>query len=397
MSFTSNASDLCRRDEPLPWLGGLRASEFLRDYWQKKPLLVRGAFPALADLISFQELLQLAEEDSLESRVISGPDAKGNWKLKNGPFPPVTWRKHGKQNWTVLVQAVDHVLPTLSDLLDHFAFVPEWRIDDVMVSGAVVGGSVGPHSDQYDVFLLQGPGSRHWQLGQQVAVDEALLPDQPLRLLANFQQSFEATVETGDLLYVPPGLAHHGVATSDCLTYSVGFRAPAVPRLLDALADRLLSLDENEPLLADPDRGVCQHSASLTALDTNAMRTAMLAWINQPEQMALAMAPSLSEAKYADYEAQGESCSLADLQSALAEGIELIRDPASRWVWLPEVQQLWRNGECVDIPADIIEHVPALLTSRRLRQAQLAALPELVLQWLADDISAGFWLAVEAA
>lgn len=396
MSFAPNASDLCRRDEPLPWLGGLRASEFLRDYWQKKPLLVRGAFPSLADLISFQELQQLAEEDSLESRVISGPDAKGNWKLKNGPFPPVTWRKHGKSNWTVLVQAVDHVMPVLADLLDHFSFVPEWRIDDVMVSGAVTGGSVGPHSDQYDVFLLQGPGTRHWQLGQQVAADEALQPDQPLRLLANFEQSFEATVEAGDLLYVPPGLAHHGVASSDCLTYSVGFRAPAVPRLLDALADQLLSIDDQEPLLTDPDRPVCQHSASLTALDTEAMRTAMLAWLQKPEQMALAMAPSLSEAKYSDYEPETGECSIDDLRAAIADGLELIRDPASRWLWLPEAKQLWRNGERVELCNDVIEQIPELLASRRIRQAQLLTLSESILQWLANDISAGYWLAVEA-
>jgi 50S ribosomal protein L16 3-hydroxylase len=397
MLFSPDASDRCRRDEPLPWLGGLRASEFLRDYWQKKPLLVRAAFPQLAELISLQELLQLAEEDSLESRVISGPDAQGNWQLKNGPFPPVTWRKQGKRNWTVLVQAVDHVMPILADLLDHFAFVPEWRIDDVMVSGAVSGGSVGPHSDQYDVFLLQGSGTRHWQLGQQVGRDEPLQADQPLRLLANFQQSFEATVAAGDLLYVPPGLAHHGVATSDCLTYSVGFRAPAVPRLLDALAEQLSSIDEHEPVLADPARGVCQHSASLTPLDTNAMHAAMLSWLNQPEQMALAMAPSLSEAKYADYEPEGEDCSLDELRAALANEVELVRDPASRWLWLAETKQLWRNGECVVIPSDVIDYLPVLLASRRIRKAQLTALPEHVLRWLAGDISAGYWLAVEAA
>lgn len=396
MLFTPDASDLCRRDQPLPWLGGLRASEFLRDYWQKKPLLVRGAFPALAELISFQELQQLAEEDSLESRVINGPDTQGNWKLKNGPFAPVTWRKQGKQNWTVLVQAVDHVMPTLADLLDHFAFVPEWRIDDVMVSGAVTGGSVGPHSDQYDVFLLQGPGTRHWQLGQHVGRDEPLLDNQPLRLLANFQRSFEATVETGDLLYVPPGLAHHGIATSDCLTYSVGFRAPAVPRLLDALADQLLNIDAHEPLLTDADRSVCQHSTSLSATDTEAMRHAMLAWLNQPEQMALAMAPSLSEAKYADYEPETGDCSVDDLRAAIAEGFELIRDPASRWLWLPVAKQLWRNGEPVAIASDIIDDIAALLASRRIRQAQLRVLPEAALVWLANDISAGYWLAVEA-
>lgn len=396
MPFLPDASDLCRRDEPLAWLGGLRASEFLRDYWQKKPLLVRGAFPALADLISFTELQQLAEEGGLESRVISGPNATGQWTLKNGPFKPITWRKQGMHDWTVLVQAVDHALPVLADLLDHFAFVPEWRIDDVMVSGAVSGGSVGPHSDQYDVFLLQGPGSRHWRLGQHVSAADALVPDQPLRLLADFQQSFEATVSTGDLLYVPPGLAHHGVAVDDCLTYSVGFRAPAVPRLLDALADQLLSLNDNEPLLADPARELCAHSASLTASDTCAMRSAMLAWIDQPDQLALAMAPSLSEAKYPDYEPEASDCSLDDLRAAIQEGIELIRDPASRWLWLPAHKQLWRNGECVDTPPAISEHLPTLLASRRLRQATLSTLPEPVLQWLADDISAGFWLAVEA-
>ncbi len=146
MLLTPHAVADCLADAPLPWLGGLRASEFLRDYWQKKPLLVRNAFPDLAHLLEPKELLELAETEDVESRVIV-EDGAEPWEMREGPFHPTVWRKLSQRKWTALVQAVDHYLPPLADLLDHFAFVPEWRIDDVMVSYAVPGGSVGAHFD----------------------------------------------------------------------------------------------------------------------------------------------------------------------------------------------------------------------------------------------------------
>jgi len=391
---TLSVSQRCLSDQPLPWLGGLTAAEFLRDYWQKKPLLVRGAFPGLADLLEPEELLELAETDDVESRLII-ENSDPAWEVREGPFHATTWRKLPDTGWTALVQAVDHYLPPLADLLDHFAFVPEWRIDDVMVSYAVPGGSVGAHFDQYDVFLIQGPGQRRWQLGEQCDANTPRLAHDQLRLLANMPVHFDEVLNPGDLLYVPPGLGHHGVAENTCLTYSVGFRAPALAQMMDCVVDRLLETQGSETLLADGGRALPDHPSSLANADIQRMQQAVLNSLNAPELFEHAIAPALSEAKYADYTPEGDPCSVDDLKAAISDGIELLRDPASRWLWLPTQQVLWRNGESVEIPADVLSFIPQLLDGRRLSSDTLKKLPESVLAWLANEISAGFWLPVD--
>ena len=386
----------CLADAPLPWLGGLRASEFLRDYWQKKPLLVRNAFPDLATLLEPDELLELAETEEAESRVIV-EDGAEPWEVRQGPFHSTVWRKLKGKKWTALVQAVDHYLPPLADLLDHFAFVPEWRIDDVMVSYAVPGGSVGAHFDQYDVFLLQGPGQRRWQLGEQCNDQTPRLEHAQLRLIADMPVSFDEILGPGDLLYVPPGLGHHGVAQSECLTYSVGFRAPSLGHILEQVVDAVLLDRGTEHLYGDAGRALPTHPAELGLSDVTMLATTLQSWLQQPLLFQTALAPFLSEAKYDDYEPEGEPCTLADLRAALNDGIDLLRDPASRWLWESQTQTFWRNGEVVTVPDAVKPHLPALLTGRRHSAATLAALPEAVLSWLADDISAGFWLPVDGA
>lgn len=386
----------CLSGQPLAWLGGLTATEFLRDYWQRKPLLVRGAFPQLATLLAPDELLELAETDDVESRLII-ENANPPWEVRDGPFHPTTWRKLPATGWTALVQAVDHYLPPLADLLDHFAFVPEWRIDDVMVSHAVPGGSVGAHFDQYDVFLIQGPGRRRWQLGGPCDENSPRLPHDRLRLLAEMPVSFDEVLGPGDLLYVPPGLAHHGVALDTCLTYSVGFRAPALGQLLDCVVDRLLEKASGEVLLADAGRQPPILTTAFEAVDVSRMQQAVLAALADATDFREALAPALSEAKYADYRPEGEPCTPADLQAAIDDGIELLRDPASRWVWLAESGSLWRNGELVIVPAAVLPTLPLLLSGRRLQQDILRTLDQPTLDWLATEISAGYWLPVDAS
>ena len=386
----------CLADAPLPWLGGLRASEFLRDYWQKKPLLVRNAFPDLATLLEPDELLELAETEEAESRVIV-EDGAEPWEVRQGPFHSTVWRKLKGKKWTALVQAVDHYLPPLADLLDHFAFVPEWRIDDVMVSYAVPGGSVGAHFDQYDVFLLQGPGQRRWQLGEPCNDQTPRVEHAQLRLIADMPVSFDEILGPGDLLYVPPGLGHHGVAQTECLTYSVGFRAPSLGHILEQVVDAVLLDRGTEHLYGDAGRALPVHPAELGLSDVTTLATTLQGWLQQPLLFQTALAPFLSEAKYDDYEPEGEPCTLADLRAALNDGIDLLRDPASRWLWESQTQTFWRNGEVVTVPDAVKPHLPALLTGRRHAAAKLAALPDDVLSWLADDISAGFWLPVDGA
>lgn len=396
MLLTPGVVDQCLADAPLPWLGGLRPSEFLRDYWQQKPLLVRNAFPALGELLEPAELLELAETEGIESRLII-ENGKEPWEVRNGPFHETTWRKLPKTGWTALVQAVDHYLPPLADLLDHFSFVPEWRIDDVMVSYAVPGGSVGAHYDQYDVFLIQGPGQRRWQLGDPCNDNTPRLPVPHLRLIADMPVRFDEILGPGDLLYVPPGLAHHGVAQDVCLTYSVGFRAPPLSHLLEQVVDEVLAQRGTRTLLADAGRALPAHPAALQADDLVQVQTVLQQWLNDPALYAHALAPYLSEAKYPDYEPEGEDCSREDLVAALADGLDLLRDPASRWLWLPDSQTLWRNSEVVDVPAEAASWLPQLLKGRRLTSATLQQAPKAVLDWLAGQISAGFWLPVDGA
>ena len=380
---------------PLSYLGGLTAAEFLRDYWQKKPLLVRNAFPDLASLLEPDELLELAETEEAESRVIV-EDGAEPWELRQGPFHPTVWRKLKDRKWTALVQAVDHYLPPLADLLDHFAFVPEWRIDDVMVSYAVPGGSVGAHYDQYDVFLIQGPGERRWQLGDPCDDSTPRVPHARLKLIADMPVRFDEVLGPGDLLYVPPGLAHHGIARSECLTYSVGFRAPPVSHLLEQLVDQVLEQRGTRTLLADPGRGLPGHPAALASEDLTRVQGMLQQWLADPALYARALAPYLSEAKYPEYEPEGEACTSAELLAALADGLDLLRDPASRWLWLPESQTLWRNGDVVDVPAAVRPCLSSLLQGRRQTAARLRELPAAVHEWLAAEISAGYWLPVDA-
>lgn len=231
----------------MPALHDFDVAAFLRDTWQQRPLLIRNAWTEWANPIEPDELAGLACEAEVESRLIRQP-SPGKWELEHGPFAPDRFGELGACPWTLLVQAVDHYVPAVAALIEPFRFVPDWRIDDVMVSYASDGGGVGPHFDQYDVFLVQGLGKRRWRVGQRCDDTAALLPHDGLRLLAGFETHEEWVLEPGDMLYVPPGFAHDGVAVGDdCMTYSVGFRAPSRGDLVSAWTDHVLdTLNEDD-------------------------------------------------------------------------------------------------------------------------------------------------------
>ena len=205
---------------------------FFEEYWQRKPLLVRSAMPGFVDPVSPDELAGLACEELAESRLVSGPDDSGHWQLETGPFAEDRFTQLGEANWTLLVQDVDKLLAEVDGLLESFRFIPDWRIDDIMVSFAAPGGSVGPHWDQYDVFLLQGQGSRRWLIDDRPDPQLEYQSGQDLKLLRNFDANQEWTLQAGDLLYLPPGVPHHGVALDEALTYSIGLRAPSEEEIL---------------------------------------------------------------------------------------------------------------------------------------------------------------------
>ena len=201
-------------------LGDLSADAFLQRYWQQKPLLIRHALANYRSPISGDELAGLALESEVESRLVESQG--GDWTLKHGPFTEEDFLGLPEEDWTLLVQGVDLWVPEVQALLSQFAFLPPWRLDDVMVSFACPGGSVGPHFDQYDVFLLQVEGQRRWQIGAACSSETPMRDDSPLRILKEFEAEEEWVLEPGDMLYLPPGVAHWGVAETECLTFSIG-------------------------------------------------------------------------------------------------------------------------------------------------------------------------------
>jgi len=215
--------------------GPMTAARFLRTHWQKRPLLVRGAFPGFADPLDAREVLALASSPDAESRVVR--KAGRHWSLVHGPFTRADLARRPRRDWTVLVQDVNHFSDRAAALLARFSFIPHARVDDLMVSYAVPGGTVGPHVDSYDVFLVQGRGTRRWKVSRQR--DLAFVPGLDLKVLARFEPEEEWLLETGDMLYLPPGVAHYGIAETECLTWSVGFRAPSDAEIAAAFLDHL--------------------------------------------------------------------------------------------------------------------------------------------------------------
>lgn len=229
-------------------LGGLSPEQFLANYWHKKPLLIRGAIPQFKGLLSPDELAGLACEDDVQSRLVSS--YQGEWAVQHGPLDEATFAELPERDWTLLVQGVNHWLPEAADLLAAFSFIPHARLDDLMVSYAPDGGGVGPHFDSYDVFLLQGQGQREWRLSEQD--DLAIIDHAPLRILKHFHTEQTYVLDPGDMLYLPPKVAHWGIAKGDCMTYSIGFRAPSAQELATQFLGFLQDKIQLAGLYADP-------------------------------------------------------------------------------------------------------------------------------------------------
>ena len=247
--------------QPLTLLGEITVEAFLKKYWHKKPLLIRGAIPNFEGFLTPNELAGLACEEDVQSRLISFQ--KKQWKLEQGPFSEKRFSKLPERDWTLLVQSVNHHLQEGVDLLQQFNFIPHARLDDLMVSYAPDGGGVGPHFDSYDVFLLQGCGQRLWRISEQE--DLSLVEGAPLRILQNFNVEKEWTLSAGDMLYLPPHVAHWGIAIGDCMTYSIGFRAPSAEELSGEFLNYLQMNRELSGRYSDPDLALQFHPSEINA------------------------------------------------------------------------------------------------------------------------------------
>ncbi len=235
------------------FFGSLTANEFLSEYWQKKPLLVRGAAPSFEPPLTPTAFRELATREGVQVRLVLEEGGDYPWQLVEGPFEARELDPVPASVWSMLIQEVDQLHTGVRELWKHLDFLPAWRLDDIMVSLASDGGGVGAHIDAYDVFLLQGHGQRRWLIGGEPVADETLVPDLDVRILTQFEPEYDWAVEPGDLVYLPPRYAHHGIALGECMTYSLGCRAPSAADILGGLLENALMMLADGERYADPD------------------------------------------------------------------------------------------------------------------------------------------------
>ena len=335
-------------------LGGLSAQQFLDEYWQKKPLLIRQAFSNLDTLISPEALAGLSCDSDAPARIIAEKGLGTAWESLYSPFDEQTFANLPDTHWTLLVNDVERYYPELRDeVLEAFRFLPDWRIEDLMISFAVEGGSVGPHTDEYDVFLIQAQGQRHWQIATYATSDRDLIEAIDLRILKHIYPEQEWTLNAGDMLYLPPHVIHNGVAVNDCMTFSVGFRAPQQQALLGYYFDRCLEKTEHTPRYSDPQRKIQSCSGEI---DTH-----NLAELMQLMQTGIPNSTQFMEQCIGEYltETKGESTSLIERMGSnvYCSGQAYQRSPESRLAYIVYTDKInfFANGTTKIYSVEFIE------------------------------------------
>ena len=337
--------------QTLDVLGGITAEQFLAEYWQKKPLLVRNAMPEIAGLLEPQDVMELALDENVTARLIKQKDRDPNqWSVKSSPLLKADFQKMPKL-WTLLVQAVDHYSFDLAEMWKKFPFIPQWRRDDIMVSYAPKGGSVGKHFDFYDVFLVQGYGHRRWQLGQMCDADAEFVAGQPLRLLPEMDVHFDEILAPGDLLYVPPGLSHYGVAEDECLTFSFGFRMPNVSDMMDRVSEKFADNEQLKNPLLDIIRDQISPIGQITQNELEYLKEKIFIQLQNSTVLDDAIMSLMSEPKYPENIPDAEEIGTGDLEDVLDTGYQIMLEPASRLLYTEEDGELlfWANGEALYI------------------------------------------------
>ena len=365
---------------PLQLLGGISPETFMRVYWEKKPLLIRAAIPGFTPLLDRAELIDLAAQDDVESRLVvqAKADKQGLWRLKHGPFVRKDYPAFKQPGWTVLVQGVDLHDERVHQLMNQFRFVPDARLDDLMISYATDTGGVGPHYDSYDVFLLQAQGRRHWRIGRQK--DLSLVPDMPVKILANFVAEQEFVLEPGDMLYLPPDWAHDGVAEGDCMTYSIGFRSPVkgeIARdLLQCLAEQALD-DVGCAIYRDPKQPAVTGAGEIPEGLLQFARDALAAALKDPLALQRSLGEIMTEPKpHVWFHGEQE----------FEEGVGVRLDRRTRMMY--DAKHVYINGESFRAGGADAKRMRKLADERELSAPEVAKLSEaareLLMQWGED-------------
>ena len=365
-------------EQPLALLGGLSPSQFMKRHWQKKPLLVRNAIPGFVPCVGRADLVALAGEEGVESRLIV--DSPKGWKMKHGPFPKRGLPPFSQKKWTFLVQGVDLHHDGVHALMQQFRFVPDARLDDVMISYAADGGGVGPHFDSYDVFLLQAHGQRRWRIGRQK--DLSLQPGVPLKILQNFEAEEEFVLNPGDMLYLPPKYAHDGVAVGECMTWSIGFRAPQEGELAREL---LLGLaDEAFDGVGD---GLYRDPKQVAVLSPAAIPQALGDFAHQVVDKALKN-PHLLDSLLGEYLTEPKSnvwFEASESKPDLSAGVQLDR----RTKMMYDDRHVFINGESFRSGGIDARYLRQLADDRRLSASSCAKLSRsaqaALLDWMSAD------------
>ena len=317
-------------------LGELSPDVFLRDYWQKKPLVIKQAFPGFESPITPEELAGLSCEAGVDARIVIEKGGEHPWQAIYGPMSDDIFAKLPETHWTLLVNDVEKHIPALAWIVDRFRFIPEWRIDDLMVSYAPVGGSVGPHHDQYDTFILQAQGQRRWQIHTREVAADNQVAGADLRIHKNFVAEHEWLLEPGDMIYIPPGVSHYGVATDDCLSFSIGFRAATHAEMLDSFTACISEGLASELTWRDPPLEVQDQPNEITPATVEAARAVLEKYLKTYNPAFSAWFGRFISDTKADMTIENEGC-FDDLAGLVAAHPALFRSPASRFAF-------WRNG-----------------------------------------------------
>lgn len=370
-------------DLPTPLLAGLSPAQFMRRHWQKKPLLVRGAIAGFEPPVNREALWQLAAREDVESRLVR--QGRKGWSLQHGPFGAGSLPSARTPRWTLLVQGVDLHSEAVHALMQRFRFVPDARLDDVMISYATNGGGVGPHFDSYDVFLLQAHGRRRWRIGRQKQLD--LVPGLPLKILAHFEPEEEYVLAPGDMLYLPPRWAHDGVAEGECMTYSIGFRQPARGELVQDLLQRMA--DEARDALGDsayrdPRQPATGTPGAIPPAMHDFARDALHRLLQDDALLALTLGETLTDPKPEVWFPQGAPL-------GAATGVQLDR----RTRMMHDPRHIFINGEGFSASGRDARLMRQLADTRQLSAANVARLSEQARELLDQWAQAG-WLHADA-